>query len=116
MIDHALATIEAHGKGAEGGLGYVWTVPGWPMRTILWEGQHLERRKRVEAAIKRGNMVLHALPYTLHTATGDVETLACIMWSAYCRCVRPAACRDEALLNICVLRVVVIWTALLLHR
>jgi alpha-mannosidase len=76
MIDRALATIEAHGKGTEGGPGYVWTVPGWPMRTILWEGQHPERRKRVEAALKRGNLVLHALPYTLHTATGDVETLA----------------------------------------
>ena len=35
MIDRALATIEAHGKGAEGGPGYVWTVPGWPMCTIL---------------------------------------------------------------------------------
>jgi len=76
MIDRALATIEAHGKGAEGGPGYVWTVPGWPMRTILWEGQHPERKKCVETALRRGNLVLHALPYTLHTATGDVETLA----------------------------------------
>ncbi len=76
MIDRALATIEAHGPGAAGGSGYVWTVPGWPMRTILWEGQHPERRKRIEAALRRGNLVLHALPYTLHSATGDVETLA----------------------------------------
>lgn len=76
MIDRALATIEAHGPGAEGGPGYVWTVPGWPMRTILWEGQHPERKKRVEAALQRGNLVLHALPFTLHSATGDVETLA----------------------------------------
>ena len=76
MIDRALATIEAHGKGAEGGPGYVWTVPGWPMRTILWKGQHPERRKRIEAALRRGNLVLHALPYTMHTATSDVETLA----------------------------------------
>jgi alpha-mannosidase len=76
MIDRALATIESHNTGDEDGPGYVWTVPGWPMRTILWEGQHPERRKRVEAALRRGNLVLHALPYTLHTATGDVETLA----------------------------------------
>ncbi len=76
MIDRALATIEAHGERAEGGPGYVWTIPGWPMRTILWKGQHPERRKRVEAALRRGNLVLHALPFTLHTATGDVETLA----------------------------------------
>jgi len=76
MIDRALATIEAHGKGAEGGPGYVWTVPGWPMRTILWEGQDPERKKRVEAALEQGNLVVHALPFTLHTATADVETLA----------------------------------------
>jgi alpha-mannosidase len=75
MIDRALSTIEAHGSG-QGGLGYVWTVPGWPMRTILWEGQDPQRRQRVEAALKQGNLVPHALPYTLHTATGDVETLA----------------------------------------
>ncbi len=75
MMDRALATIEAHGEGAEGGPGYVWTVPGWPMRTILWEGQDPERRKRVEAALRRGNLVVHALPFTLHTATADVETL-----------------------------------------
>ncbi|MEN6424126.1 MAG: hypothetical protein ABFE13_02090 [Phycisphaerales bacterium] len=76
MIDRALATIETHGDRAEGGPGYVWTVPGWPMRTILWEGQNPQRRKRVEAALKQGNLVIHALPFTLHTATADVETLA----------------------------------------
>ncbi|MBN2133999.1 MAG: hypothetical protein JW741_31135, partial [Sedimentisphaerales bacterium] len=75
MIDRALATIEAHGARAEGVPSYVWTVPGWPMRTILWKGQHPERRRRVEAALRRGNLVLHALPFTLHTATADVETL-----------------------------------------
>jgi alpha-mannosidase len=76
MIDRALATIDAHGKGAEGGPGYVWTVPGWPMRTILWDGQDPERKKRIKDALKRGNLVVHALPFTLHTATADVETLA----------------------------------------
>jgi hypothetical protein len=76
MIDRALATIESHGGQAEGGPGYVWTVPGWPMRTILWEGQQPQRKKRVEAALKQGNLAIHALPFTLHTATGDVETLA----------------------------------------
>lgn len=76
MIDRALATIDTHGKGAEGGPGYVWTVPGWPMRTILWNGQNPERKKRIEDALQRGNLVVHALPFTLHTATADVETLA----------------------------------------
>ena len=38
--------------------------------SILSVKNALKRRSR------RGNLVLHALPYTLHTATGDVETLA----------------------------------------
>lgn len=76
MIDRALATMEDHARLAGPGESFVWTVPGWPMETILWEGQHPERRWRVEAALKRGQLALHALPYTLHVATSDVETLA----------------------------------------
>ena len=51
MIDRALATIEQNAKVAGPDEGYVWTVPGWPMRTILWDGQNPQRRKRVEAAL-----------------------------------------------------------------
>ncbi len=76
MIDRALQTMEDNAKVAEEGDGFVWTVPGWPMQTILWEGQNPKRLARIEAAFKRGNLVVHALPYTLHTATSDLETLA----------------------------------------
>ncbi len=31
---------------------FVWTVPGWPMAQILWEGQTPERRRRVTEAFK----------------------------------------------------------------
>jgi len=76
MIDRALTTIEQNAKVAAPDEGYVWTIPGWPMRTILWDGQHPHRRRRVEAALTQGSLAMHALPFTLHTATADVETLA----------------------------------------
>ena len=45
----------------------------------------------------------------------EQENARHVMWSEYSHCVRLAVCRDEALLNICVMRVVVIWMALLLQ-
>ncbi len=76
MIDRALETMEQNAQVAGPGESFVWTIPGWPMETILWEGQHPARKQRIEAALRRRNLALHALPYTLHTATGDLETLA----------------------------------------
>lgn len=76
MIDRALETIEQNARVAGPDEPFVWTIPGWPMETILWDGQHPVRRQRIEAALTRGHLALHALPFTLHTATGDLETLA----------------------------------------
>jgi hypothetical protein len=83
MIDRALETMEQNAKVAGPGEQFVWTIPGWPMQTILWEGQNPSRRKRIEDALKRGNLVIHALPYTLQTGSADVETLArCFIYSS----------------------------------
>ncbi len=76
MIDRALETMERNAKMAGPGEQFVWTIPGWPMEAILWDGQNPTRRKRIEQALKRGNLVMQALPFTLETATADVETLA----------------------------------------
>ncbi len=83
MIDRALETMEQNARVAGPGEQFVWTIPGWPMQTILWEGQNPARRKRIEEALRRGNLVMHALPYTLETASADVETLArCFIYSS----------------------------------
>lgn len=76
MIDRALATMEENARVAGPGEQFVWTIPGWPMQTILWDGQNPRRKQRIEEALKRGNLVIHALPYTIETASADVETLA----------------------------------------
>jgi len=52
---------------------FVWTVPGWPMAQILWPGQTPQRRARIEAAIRDGLLVWHALPGSLHTESLDLE-------------------------------------------
>ena len=76
MIDRALETMEQNAKVAGPGEQFVWTIPGWPMQTILWDGQNPVRKKRIEEALRRGNLVIHALPYTIETGSADLETLA----------------------------------------
>lgn len=76
MIDRALETMEQNAKVAGPGEQFVWTIPGWPMQTILWDGQNPARKLRIEEALRKGNLVIHALPYTIETASADIETLA----------------------------------------
>ena len=54
---------------------FVWTLSGWPMKQILWEGQAPERMKKIEQAIRDGNLAIHAFPFTMHTETSDIEDL-----------------------------------------
>ena len=83
MIDRALETMEQNAKVAGPGEQFVWTIPGWPMQTILWDGQNPARKQRIEEALKRGNLVIHALPYTIETGSADIETLArCFIYSS----------------------------------
>jgi len=76
MIDRALETMEQNTQVAGPDEQFVWTIPGWPMQTILWDGQNPARKRRIEAALQRGNLVIHALPYTIETGSANVETLA----------------------------------------
>ncbi|MFH0761095.1 MAG: hypothetical protein V2A67_06295 [Bacteroidota bacterium] len=54
---------------------FVWTLSGWPMKQILWEGQAPERREKIEQAIRDGNLAIHAFPFTMHVETADAEDL-----------------------------------------
>ncbi|MBX7256814.1 MAG: hypothetical protein K1Y02_10660, partial [Candidatus Hydrogenedentes bacterium] len=54
---------------------FVWTIPGWPMAKILEEPQDATRRARVLEAIKEGSFVTHALPFTTHTESLELEDL-----------------------------------------
>ena len=74
MIDKALTVSDTY-RDLPPDRQFVWTVPGWPMAQILWEGQTPERRKRVAEAFQNGRFVVHALPFSTHTETLDLEDL-----------------------------------------
>ena len=74
MIDKALTVCDAN-RDLPPDLQFVWTIPGWPAAQILWDGQEPNRRKRVSDAFKSGRFVVHALPFTTHTETLEMEDL-----------------------------------------
>ncbi len=74
MVDRVLAAIEENSHQPKE-KQFVWTVSGWPMKQMLWEGQAPDRRKKIEQAIREGNLVVHAYPFTTHTETAEMEDL-----------------------------------------
>ena len=75
MADRLLTAIERN-QGQPKDRQFVWTLSGFPMREILWEGQDPQRRKAIEDAIRAGNIAIHAYPYTTHTEIAEPEDLA----------------------------------------
>jgi len=74
MIDKALDVCDKS-QGLPPEQRFVWTIPGWPMAKILADPQMPARRDRVMNALKQGWFVTHAMPYTLHTESLEVEEL-----------------------------------------
>ena len=75
MIDQALAVVDQN-RDLPASQQFVWTIPGWPMHRILdWPEQTPERRHRVLQAFKDGRFVVHALPFTMHMETLELEDL-----------------------------------------
>lgn len=52
---------------------FVWTVPGWPLKEMLWPGQTTERRKEILRAFDDGRLVVHALAFNTETETLGLE-------------------------------------------
>lgn len=75
MIDQALDVVDQN-RDLPASQQFVWTIPGWPMHRILdWPEQTPERRHRVPQAFKDGRFVVHALPFTMHMETLELEDL-----------------------------------------
>jgi hypothetical protein len=69
MVDRVLDAIAANREQPKD-RQFVWTLSGWPMEQILWVGQPPERREKIEAALRDGNLAVHAYPFTSTTTTG----------------------------------------------
>ena len=74
MADRLLLAI-ARNKDQPKDRQFVWTLSGYPLREILWEGQTPERRAAIEKGIRDGNIAIHAYPYTTHTEIAEPEDL-----------------------------------------
>lgn len=75
MMDKALKVIEKSSTQPRE-KQFSWTVPGWPLYAqILGPTQNPERRARIKKAIKEGTLVVHGLPFTMHTESMDYEDL-----------------------------------------
>jgi len=76
MIDQALQVCD-RSRDLPPEQQFVWTLPGWPLKKIMedWPGQTPERKQRVMQAFKDGRFVAHALPFTTHTETLELEDL-----------------------------------------
>ncbi len=74
MADQALKLVD-ESRGLPPDRQFAWTLAGWPMAQVLWPGQTAERRERFVAAMRAGRLVPHALAFTTHTESLDLEDL-----------------------------------------
>ena len=76
MIDKAMDVIDCNlQQMKDKNLQFTWTVPGWPLKQMLWDRQDPARKLRIEKALKNGNLVTHGLAYTTHTESLEIEDL-----------------------------------------
>ena len=74
MMDGALAVMEET-TSLPPEFQFAWTLPGWPLAQILGLEQTPERREKILAAMRSGRIDWHALPFTTHTESLEVEDL-----------------------------------------
>ncbi|MGA2255224.1 MAG: hypothetical protein ABSG53_11220 [Thermoguttaceae bacterium] len=74
MADQALKLVD-ESRNLSPDKQFSWTLAGWPMSQVLWPGQTAERRERFVAAMRTGRLVPHALAFTTHTESLDLEDL-----------------------------------------
>ena len=77
MIDRALGIMD-DSKELPPEQQFVWTSPGWVMHKVLdeWPGQTPARRARLDAAMKSGKFVTHALPFSIEAELLEPEEFA----------------------------------------
>ncbi|MBX3256453.1 MAG: hypothetical protein KF862_20115 [Chitinophagaceae bacterium] len=75
MMDKSLTVMEAN-KGLPKENQFVWTVPGWPLYAqMLGTKQDPDRKKKIEQAVRDGMLTPHALAFSTHTESQDLEDL-----------------------------------------
>ncbi len=74
MMDGALKVVESS-RALPPEQRFSWTLAGWPLTHVLGPQQDPARKARIEQAVREGAITFHALPFTTHTETQDLEDL-----------------------------------------
>ena len=74
MMDAALKVVDAS-RELPPEKRFAWTLAGWPLAHVLGPLQEPARKARIEQAVREGAIAFHALPFTTHTETQDLEDL-----------------------------------------
>jgi hypothetical protein len=74
MMERALTGVEAT-RALPNAERFSWTLAGWPLSHVLGPRQDPLRRERISEAVRHGEITFHALPFTTHTETHDLEDL-----------------------------------------
>lgn len=73
MIEGALEVIEQSRELSED-LRFKWIISGWPMREMLTHSKP-SVKPQIQDAVKNGQFVVHALPFTFETEACDMESM-----------------------------------------
>ena len=74
LLDKALQIFDQN-KDEPESRQFAWTVPGWPAFDSIGPRQTPERREKILNAIRKKRIAVHALPFTFHTASLELEDL-----------------------------------------
>jgi hypothetical protein len=74
MMDGALQVVESS-RALPPEQRFSWTLAGWPLAHVLGPQQEPARRLRIEQAVREGAITFHALPFTTHTESQELEDL-----------------------------------------
>ncbi len=73
MVEGALSIID-QSKQMPADQQFKWIVAGWPMKEMLAHSKP-EIKAEIQKAIRNGNFMVHALPFTFETEACDMESI-----------------------------------------
>ena len=76
MIDNAFKAMDESGNLPKD-QQFAWTLPGWVLSKTMedWEGQSPERKEKLENKFRSGQIISHALPFTITSDNCGLEEM-----------------------------------------
>ncbi|HEX7261032.1 MAG TPA: hypothetical protein VF258_04400 [Luteolibacter sp.] len=74
MMDSALRIFDEDRK-LPANQRFSWMLAGWPLKHVLGPQQDPARKVRLEQAVREGSLGIGAIPFSLHSETGELEDM-----------------------------------------